>query len=132
MKKYVALLRAINVAGHASVRMTDLRDAFAAAGCQGVRTYIQSGNVIFESPAGNTAAVLQRVRGKLHDLLGQEPGVLLRTVRDVEGIVRGAPFKDFESEAGIKLYVVFLSRKPQSKPRFPFFPGFLGVFVSWW
>ena len=47
MKKYVAFLRAMNVAGHASVRMTDLREAFAAAGCQGVRTYIQSGNVIF-------------------------------------------------------------------------------------
>ncbi len=43
MKRYVAFIRAINVAGHASVRMSDLRDAFTAAGCKGVRTYIQSG-----------------------------------------------------------------------------------------
>jgi len=119
MKKYVAFMRPINVAGHASVRMSDLRDAFAAAGCKGVRTYIQSGNVIFESPEGSTAAVFQRVRVKLRDLLGNEPGVLFRTLGEVEAIVRGAPFKGFEAEPGIKLYVAFLSRKPRSKPRFP-------------
>ena len=47
---YIAFLRAINVAGHASLKMTDARDAFAAAGCRNVRTYIQSGNVLFEVP----------------------------------------------------------------------------------
>ena len=62
MKQYIAFLRAINVAGHASVRMSDLKDAFAAAGCTGVRTYIQSGNVIFETPEENTTAVFQRVQ----------------------------------------------------------------------
>lgn len=119
MKKYVAFMRAINVAGHASVKMRDLRDAFAAVGCKGVKTYIQSGNVIFESPEEDTAAVFQKVRVTLRDLLGSEPGVFLRTVRDVERLVRGAAFKDFEAEPGIKLYVAFLSRKPRSKPRFP-------------
>lgn len=119
MNKYIAFMRAINVAGHASVRMSDLRDAFTAAGCKGVRTYIQSGNVIFESPEENITAVFERVRVRLRDLLGAEPGVLLRTVREVEGILRGAPFKSFETEPGIKLYVTFLSGKPRSKPRFP-------------
>lgn len=119
MSQYIAFLRAINVGGHASVKMSDLKDAFAAAGCAGVRTYIQSGNVIFEAPEENTAAVFERVRLKLRDLLGDEPGLLLRTVRQVEEIVRGAPFKRFQAEPGIKLYVVFLSRKPRSKPRFP-------------
>ncbi len=93
MSKYIAFLRAINVAGHARVRMSALTGAFAAAGCTGVRTYIQSGNVIFEAPEENTAAVFQRVRLKLRDLLGEKPGVLFRTVRQVERIVSGAPFK---------------------------------------
>jgi uncharacterized protein (DUF1697 family) len=119
MKQYIAFLRAINVAGHANVRMSDLKDAFAAAGCTGVRTYIQSGNVIFETPEENTAAVFQRVQLKLRDLLGDKPGLFFRKVRQVERIVRGAPFKRFEVEPGIKLYVAFLSRKPRSKPRFP-------------
>jgi len=99
--------------------MSDLRDVFTAAGCKGVRTYIQSGNVIFDSPEDNIAAVFQRVRVRLCDLLGAEPGIFFRTVREVEGILRGAPFKGFETEPGIKLYVAFLSKKPRSKPRFP-------------
>ena len=119
MTKYVAFMRAINVAGHASVRMNDLKNAFAAAGCKGVRTYIQSGNVIFEGPEENTPAVFQRIRIKLRELLGDEPAVLFRTVREVERIVKGVPFKDVEAEPDTKLYVTFLSRKPQSKPRFP-------------
>jgi uncharacterized protein (DUF1697 family) len=44
MERYVAFVRAINVGGHASVRMADLKDAFAAAGCKGVRTYILAGD----------------------------------------------------------------------------------------
>jgi uncharacterized protein (DUF1697 family) len=119
MNKYVAFIRAINVAGHASVRMSDLRDAFAAAGCKGVQTCIQSGNVIFESPGGDAAALFDSVRVELRNLLGHEPGVLFRTVRELEGIVQEAPFKRLRAEPGVKLYVVFLSQKPRIEPSFP-------------
>ncbi len=84
MTTYVAFLRAINVAGHAVVKMTDLRDAFAAAGCKDVRSLIQSGNVVFESPAKTTAALVRRIRVRLRGLLGEEPGLFLRTVREIE------------------------------------------------
>ena len=47
--KYVAFLRAINVGGHAIIKMTDLKKMFEFAGLENVQTYIQSGNVIFES-----------------------------------------------------------------------------------
>lgn len=119
MTTHVAFIRAINVAGHASVKMSDLKDAFVAAGCKDVATFIQSGNVIFESPAQNRAAVFQRIRVELHDLLGHEPGISFRTVREIERLVRGAPFKDLESEPGIKLYVAFLCGRPRNPARFP-------------
>ena len=54
-KRYVALLRGINVGGKNKVAMADLREAFEAAGHEGVRTYIQSGNVLFESGAPSTS-----------------------------------------------------------------------------
>jgi uncharacterized protein (DUF1697 family) len=98
--------------------MDDLRDAFAGAGCKGVKTFIQSGNVVFESPR-QTTAVFERIREKLRDLLGYEPGVLFRAARQLETILTAAPFKGFETEPGIKRYVVFLSQKPRSKPRLP-------------
>lgn len=49
--QYVALLRAINVGGTAKLPMADLRRMFEAAGCDDVRTYIQSGNVVFRATA---------------------------------------------------------------------------------
>jgi uncharacterized protein (DUF1697 family) len=119
MNRYVAFVRAINVGGHAIVRMYDLQDAFLAAGCTDVRTYFHAGNIVFESPERDTAAVFERVRHRLRRLTGDEPVILFRTVREVERMVRGAPFKAFEAERGLKLYVAFLSQKPSGKPRVP-------------
>jgi uncharacterized protein (DUF1697 family) len=119
MTQYVAFLRAVNVAGHARVSMSGVRDAFVAAGCKGVRTFIQSGNVVFEAPERSAAAVLERVRTRLRKLLGEEPGLLVRTVPEIEAALRAAPFKQLETDARIKLYVAFIFEKPSAKPRFP-------------
>jgi uncharacterized protein (DUF1697 family) len=115
---YVAFLRAINVAGHAIVKMDVLRGAFTAAGCQNVQTYIQSGNVIFDGP-DDADALFRKVRIQLRKLLGGEPGVLFRTGRELQALVRGLPFKSVQSEPLIKLYVVFLSEKPLIQLKLP-------------
>ena len=119
--RYVTFLRAINVAGHATVKMTDLKDAFVAAGCLGVTTLIQSGNVIFESTEKNTGALFQNMRAQLRDLVGGEPEMITRTVRELERMEERAPFKRLKTERDAKLYVVFLARAPSSKlkPKFP-------------
>ena len=119
MITYVAFLRAINVAGHNIVRMSALRDAFAAAGCKNVRTYIQSGNVIFECPAEKSETIFQKIRKHVRGLIGGEPVILFRTFREIEGIVKAAPFKGLESESAIKLCVAFLSERPRTKPKLP-------------
>jgi uncharacterized protein (DUF1697 family) len=119
MKKHIAFMRAISVAGHAIVKMTDLKDAFTLAGCEGARTYIQSGNVIFQSPEEDAPTVFKRLRDQLRDLFGNEPGIMFRTIREVERMVERDPFKGFETKRDIKLYVAFLSGKPPTKSRFP-------------
>jgi uncharacterized protein (DUF1697 family) len=119
MNKYVAFLRAINVAGHAKVKMSDLKQVFIAAGCKDVRSYIQSGNVLFEAPESDTESRLQEIQNKLCELLGTEAIVMYRTFREVEDIVRTAPFKDIAADTDAKLYVTFLSRKPPHKPTLP-------------
>ncbi|HEX9610986.1 MAG TPA: DUF1697 domain-containing protein [Gemmatimonadales bacterium] len=119
MPQYVAFLRAVNVGGHAVVKMTALRDAFVSAGCKDVRTFIASGNVVFGVPGKTAPALVEKVHGKLRRLLGKEPDVAYRTVQELERLVARAPFKGHEDERGIKLYVAFLSRKPRTRPRFP-------------
>lgn len=119
MGRHVAFLRAINVAGHSPVKMTDLVRAFASAGCANVQTYIQSGNVLFDVPRRTPAALFDDVRVRLGRLLGEEPIVLFRSARQLVRLVRNSPFGDLHSDPEVKLYVAFLMRRPKVKPEFP-------------
>ena len=119
MERYVAFLRAINVAGHATVKMTDLKGAFASAGCQNVGTFIQSGNVIFESAEKKKGVLFQNIQTELRDLIGDEPVLVTRTVSELDRIRKAAPFTRSQVGSDAKLYVAFLARKPARKPRFP-------------
>jgi uncharacterized protein (DUF1697 family) len=84
----VALLRGINVGGRNAVAMADLRAAFEDAGHAGVRTYIQSGNVLFDAASRvdeeGVEAVLER-------RFGVPLVVVLRTARQLRAVVEGAP-----------------------------------------
>ena len=62
MKRYLALLRGVNVGGKGMIRMAELRDALAAAGLSDVRTYIQSGNVIFSSGVTDTGRLTALIK----------------------------------------------------------------------
>lgn len=119
MPRYVAFLRAINVGGRGLVSMTDLRAAFEAAGCRHVRTYIASGNVLFESPARGTGSIVQKVRRKLRTLIGQEPEILCLTAAEMTRVLTDAPFTGRETTSGAKLYVTFLAEKPRRTPALP-------------
>jgi len=119
MNMNVAFIRGINVGGHAIVKMDDLKRTFAAAGCDGVKTYIQSGNIIFGAPDADPTAVLRKVESGLVKLLGGEVVVLYRSLRELEEMVRCDPFKEEKTGADDKRYVTFLSRKPTTKPKLP-------------
>ncbi len=81
-KRYVALLRGINVGGKNKVAMSDLREAFEAHGCSAVRTYIQSGNVVFESDAP-AKALEADIEAMLEKRFGVPLVVVVRSERPV-------------------------------------------------
>ena len=89
---HVALLRGVNVGGNNRLSMKDLTAMFEAAGCTQVRTYIQSGNVVFAA----TPAVAKRLRKALatalEDCLGRSVPVVLRTAAEMEALGRDNPF----------------------------------------
>ena len=89
-KRYVALLRGINVGGRNSVAMADLRDAFLAGGFTAVSTYIQSGNVLFESDAPGTVSE-DDLESMLERRLGVPLVVVLRSHLQLRNIVGKAP-----------------------------------------
>ena len=88
--RYVALLRGINVGGRNMIAMSDLREAFEAAGLQAVRTYIQSGNVLFESDARRDG-LEDDLEAMLERRFGVPLVVVLRSHRQLRNVVEKAP-----------------------------------------
>jgi uncharacterized protein (DUF1697 family) len=88
--RYVALLRGINVGGRNKVAMSDLRAAFEGAGFQAVSTYIQSGNVLFESKQPH-AKLEQSIERMLERRLGIPLVVVLRSHQQLRAVVTKAP-----------------------------------------
>jgi len=78
MTAYVALLRAVNVGGTGKLPMTDLKRLCEEAGFQSVRTYIASGNVVFDSPLSE-ARVKKALESRMEEYAGKPVGVLVRT-----------------------------------------------------
>jgi uncharacterized protein (DUF1697 family) len=89
-ERYVALLRGINVGGRNPVAMADLRAAFETAGYGAVRTYIQSGNVLFESDAPSTS-LENDLEGMLERRFGFPLVVVVRSHRQLRTTVDKAP-----------------------------------------
>lgn len=109
MTRYVAFLRAINVGGR-RVTMDKLRDAFTGLGYDDVRTYIASGNVIFDTDAPR-AGLEATIEAALADALGFEVATFVRTAAELRKLVADDPYADRPDTASY--YVAFLKAKPK-------------------
>ena len=108
---YVALLRGINLGARNKVSMADLRDLFDALGAEDVRTYVQSGNVVFKSRVGNPAELIKVVERRIRSDLGLSVTVLLRTKAELAKVLGGNPFVESGRDP-TKLHVTFLADRP--------------------
>ena len=88
---HLALLRGINVGGRNLVKMADLRAAFEKMGFADVRTYIQSGNVLFRAPRQRREEMAARIEAELTRSIGIELKVVLLTKAQLKAVVEGAP-----------------------------------------
>jgi len=111
MATWVALLRAVNVGGRNRVPMTELRRAVEALPATDVRTYVQSGNVVFRSPHRAEAAVVDAVRAALQGAFGFEIGVVVRSAAALATVLGTNPLST-EGRDPSRLAVTFLSAAP--------------------
>lgn len=120
MGKYVALLRGINVGGKNKIKMAELRAAMERLGLSEVQTYIQSGNILFESDDDE-----QTLRIMIEQMIEQKFGLsiptILRTSDELQEIVRNCPFSNqeiAEAEASSEvesMYVTMLLDAPDAE-----------------
>ena len=110
MQKNIALLRGINVGGHKKVPMAELRDLLTNAGFQNVQTYIQSGNVIFQSStkAIETEKTIQEL---IYNHFGFEVSVLVKTHKELQTILNTCPFSEEKKKDG---YFIMLNKIPDT------------------
>ena len=111
--RYVALLRGINVGGKNRLPMADLRDIFTAAGCAAVRTYIQSGNAVFEAVQDLAEAVPEIVAQTIFERFGYETVVVMRSGEEMRQVAASNPF-DTSGDPRF-LHVAFLKDTPSAE-----------------
>ena len=107
---YIAFLRGLNVPGR-SVKMEYLRGLFTEMGFASVRSYIQTGNVFFESDEDDRDVLGEIIRTGLGDALGYEVAVCLRTVPELEALLALDPFKDVTVTDDMRCCVVFTTER---------------------
>ena len=84
--RYIGLLRAVNVGGKKKIKMAELRDALATLDLQHVRTYIQSGNILFD-PDDTEDSLHQRIEHHIEQRFGSPVEIILRTLPEFDSLV---------------------------------------------
>ena len=108
----IALLRGINVGGHKIIPMVKLKAIFESAGYKNVVTFIQSGNVLFDSTTSDTEILRTKIEKMLTESLGYDVPTIIRSAQEMKKIVSKNPFADEHVEKKTKYYVMFLEKKP--------------------
>lgn len=111
MGQYVALLRGINVGGKNLIKMVALKACFEEQGFHDVVTYIQSGNVLFQSAESGRAKLTARIEEALAATFDYEASVVLRTRKQMQDVVERAP-EGFGAQPAMYRYDVLFLKEP--------------------
>jgi uncharacterized protein (DUF1697 family) len=113
MHTYIALLRGINVGGKNSLPMKDLTAIFKILGASNVKTYIQSGNIVFQVAAQDISGFSTRLGSEIKERHGLDPQILMIEPSELETVMKNNPFPEAESEPS-SLHLGFLAFSPEN------------------
>ena len=111
----IALLRAVNVAGHQGVAMSDLRASLIELGFAQPRTLLQSGNLIFDAGRKAGPALERLIEQKLALRFNLRTDIMVRSAAEWASVVAGNPFRDEAARDPARLVVVFLKSKATAR-----------------
>lgn len=113
---YISILRGINVSGQKRIKMVDLKALYEAQGFEGVSTYIQSGNVIFESTETDKKKIRKILERAIEEKYKFHVPVDLRTSKELKRVVENCPYEEVKvEENGTKVLVTFLKSAPPNQ-----------------
>jgi uncharacterized protein (DUF1697 family) len=112
MQTYIALLRGINVGGKNILHMEDLKALLAELDLHNIKTYVQSGNVVFQSEAQDISKLGEKIGAAIEQQHGFESQVLIFESNDFGNAVAANPFPEAEYQPNT-LHLTFLASEPQ-------------------
>jgi uncharacterized protein (DUF1697 family) len=113
MQTFISILRGINVSGQKKIRMVDLKKLYESLGFSDVKTYIQSGNVIFKSDSNiSDIQFAKKIEKAISEQYLFEVPVIIRTSKELEKIILDNPFMKEKNIDVKKLHTTFLSETP--------------------
>jgi uncharacterized protein (DUF1697 family) len=113
MNTYIAFLRGINVGGNCSLPMKELVATLEGIGARKVRTYIQSGNAVFESAEKNSARLSRQLSAEILKRRGFKPHVHILTPEALDKAVAENPFPEAVIDPA-SLHLGFLASPPKA------------------
>jgi len=111
--KYISILRGINVSGQKKIKMADLKSLYENEGLEDVVTYIQSGNVLFDSKNKTIEEIKSRIECAIREKYGFDVPIDIRTKEEYQEIINSYPYEEATLEENeTKVLVSFLSETP--------------------
>jgi uncharacterized protein (DUF1697 family) len=111
-RRWVALLRAINVGGHSVVKMADVRKVFESLGLTDVATYIQTGNVIFSTHETDPRRLARQLEEKLTQAIGKVVQVFVLSPAELAEAAAHNPFEPERRDQEQRCHLMFMSAVP--------------------
>lgn len=108
MERYIAFLRGVNVSGKKIIKMEQLRKVISDAGFFNVKTYIQSGNLLFDTDEKETLKLQVLIENLVETSFGFRTDSILRRLADIEVIVNSPFFSQLKSDDEKKYFITFL------------------------
>jgi uncharacterized protein (DUF1697 family) len=117
MPVFISLLRGVNVGGYNRIKMDALRGLYESLGFSDVKTYIQSGNVLFRcnDKEKDEKKLRNRIEAAIEKKFGFRSDVILRTTAEMRGAVAKNPFKKRRGMEPDKLLLIFLAEEPSAE-----------------
>lgn len=110
MRTYIALLRGINVGGKNKIKMAELAKILESIGLEAVKTYIQSGNIVFQSAEQNSSEIASQIRAAIQNRHGFSPKTLVLGLPEFRKAIENNPFPEAEEEPKA-LHFYFLAQE---------------------
>ncbi len=112
MQTYISILRGINVSGQKMIKMNELLALFEGLHFKNIRTYIQSGNVVFQAVKTDVHDLAKLIEEKISERFGFAVPVMVKEKNEIATVLQNNPFIKSVDKDVSKLHVTFLSQEP--------------------